>query len=488
MTIAAAEPNYRKLGDVITYVLGGLFVVVFIVGGIGAWAATTEIAGAVLAPGTIVVESNVKKVQHPTGGVVGEIKVKEGAKVKVGDLLLRLDETITRANLQLVANQLDEYMMREARLNGERDGIVDIEVPEALTGRLAEAAIAKTFAAEKSLLVSRRDSREGQKSQLKERMDQLGEEIAGVAGQIEAKSTEIGLIGKELEGLKDLEAQKLVTTNKMVQLRREAARLKGEFGQLKSQAAQAKGKITEVELQILRVDQDARTETVKELREVQSKLSELRERRVAAEDQLKRVDIRAPQDGVVHQLSAHTVGGVITPSDTIMLIVPENDRLLVETRISPQSIDQVHVESAGADSARRLQPAHDAGTQRQAHPHRRRPLTRSANGGKLLQRAPRDSRGSAEAARRQKARPRHARRRADPHRGPHRAVLSPETPERPVLQGVPGEIRASPARELVQSVYRVTLARQVPRRVPKPSQHHSTFPLSIWPSLVSVPV
>ncbi len=343
MTIAAAEPNYRKLGDVVTYLLGGLFVVVFIVGGIGAWAATTEIAGAVLAPGTIVVESNVKKVQHPTGGVVGEIKVKEGAKVKVGDLLLRLDETITRANLQLVANQLDEYSMREARLNAERDGVIEIEVPEVLTGRLAEAAIAKTFAAEKSLLVSRRDSREGQKSQLKERMDQLGEEIAGVAGQIEAKSTEIGLIGKELEGLKDLEAQKLVTTNKMVQLRREAARLKGEFGQLKSQAAQAKGKITEVELQILRVDQDARTETVKELREVQSKLSELRERRVAAEDQLKRVDIRAPQDGVVHQLSAHTVGGVITPSDTIMLIVPENDRLLVETRISPQSIDQVHV-------------------------------------------------------------------------------------------------------------------------------------------------
>ena len=338
----AKERNYRKLGDVMTYMLGGVFVVVFIVGGIGAWAATTEIAGAVLAPGTIVVESNLKKVQHPTGGVVGEIKIKEGAKVKAGDLLLRLDETITRANLQLVANQLEEYSIREARLVAERDGKTEMPTPEALAGRLSEPAIAKAIAAETSLLISKGDSREGQKSQLKERIDQLGEEIAGVAGQIEAKSTEIGLIGKEIEGLAGLEAQKLVTTNKMVQLRREAARLKGEFGQLKSQAAQAKGKITEVELQILRVDQDARTETVKELREVQSKMSELRERRIAAEDQLKRVEIRAPQDGIVHQLSVHTIGGVITPSDVILSIVPENDRLLVETRITPQSIDQVH--------------------------------------------------------------------------------------------------------------------------------------------------
>lgn len=342
--LESQQKDYRKLGDVITYMLGGIFVVVFIVGGIGAWAATTEIAGAVLAPGTIVVESNLKKVQHPTGGVVGEIKVKEGQKVKAGDLLIRLDETITRANLQLIANQLDEFMIREARLSAERDGKSEMIVPESLVPRASEPAIAKSIAAENSLLISKRDSREGQKSQLRERMDQLGEEVSGVAGQIEAKSTEIGLIGKELEGLSDLEAQKLVTTNKMMQLRREAARLKGEFGSLKSQAAQARGKIAEVELQILRVDQDARTETVKELREVQSKLSELRERRVAAEDQLKRVEIRAPQDGIIHQLSVFTIGGVITPQDVILSIVPENDRLLVETRITPQSIDQVHID------------------------------------------------------------------------------------------------------------------------------------------------
>jgi HlyD family secretion protein len=342
--IATREQDYKRLGDVVSYMLGGIFVALFLVGGVFVWAATTEIAGAVLAPGTVVVESSVKKVQHPTGGVIGEIKIREGAKVKAGDLLIRLDETVTRANLQMISNQLDDLLIREARLVAERDGKDDIELPAAIAPRLAEPAIAKVIAAEKSLLKSRRDSREGQKAQLRERIEQLGEEILGISGQIEAKSTEIQLIGKELESLATLEAQKLVTSQKMVQHRREAARLKGEFGQLRSSAAQAKGKIAEIELQMLRVDHDGRTETVKELRETQSKVSELTERRIAAEDQLKRVDIRAPQDGVVHQNTAHTVGGVVAPGDPIMLIVPENDRLIIETRIAPQSIDQVHLD------------------------------------------------------------------------------------------------------------------------------------------------
>ena len=158
---AAKARRQRKLGDVMTYMLGGIFVVVFIVGGIGAWAATTEIAGAVLAPGTIVVETNHKKVQHPTGGVVGEIKVREGAKVKAGDLLIRLDETITRANLSLVSNQLDEYMIREARLSAEREFQSEMVIPEVLAGRVNEPAIAKSIAAEKSLLISKRDFSRG---------------------------------------------------------------------------------------------------------------------------------------------------------------------------------------------------------------------------------------------------------------------------------------------------------------------------------------
>jgi HlyD family secretion protein len=342
MTPAEEDKRLGKLGDVITYMLGGVFVLVFIVGGATMWAATTRIVGAVVAPGTVVVESNVKKVQHPTGGVVGEIRIKEGDNVKAGDLVIRLDETITRANMQLIANQMDDFGMRAARLEAERDGKDQVTIPDQLAARQNDPRIAKIFADEQKLFATRRDSRQGQKAQLKERIQQFGEEILGVSGQIEAKSTEIQLIGKEIEALAGLEAQKLVTTEKMVRLRRDAARLKGEFGELKSAAAQAKGKIAEVELQILRVDQDAKTEVVKELRETQLKLSELGERRIAAEDQLKRVEIRAPLDGVVHQLAVHTIGGVVNPSEPVMLIVPENDRLVIEAHVEPQSIDQVY--------------------------------------------------------------------------------------------------------------------------------------------------
>lgn len=342
MTPAEEDKKLKGLGDVLAYMLGGVFVLVFIVGGATVWAATTRIVGAVVAPGTVVVESNVKKVQHPTGGVVGEIRIKEGDKVKAGDLVIRLDETITRANMQLIANQMDDYGLRAARLEAERDGKSQVTIPDHMAARINEPRIAKILADEQKLFATRKDSREGQKAQLKERIQQFGEEILGVSGQIEAKSTEIQLIGKEIEALAGLEAQKLVTTEKMVRLRRDAARLKGEFGELKSAAAQAKGKISEVELQILRIDQDAKTEIVKELRETQLKLSELGERRIAAEDQLKRVEIRAPLDGIVHQLAVHTIGGVVNPSEPVMLIVPENDRLVIEAHVEPQSIDQVY--------------------------------------------------------------------------------------------------------------------------------------------------
>lgn len=323
------------------YMVSGLAVVFLLVGGFGVWAARTEIAGAVIASGVVVVETNVKKVQHPTGGVVGEIRVKNGDKVKAGDLVMRLDETITRANLQMVAKQLDELIAREARLKTERDGHPEVQFPQTLTGRGDEPPIAEMIAAERSLFQSRRESRDGQKSQLRERIAQLNEEFAGVTGQITAKAREIELIGEELKSLEHLEAQQLVTSSKMVSLRREAARLEGERGQLRASAAQAKGKIAEIELQILRIDQDFRTELLQELTETQSKEAGLVERRVAAEDQLKRVDIRAPQAGLVHQLSVHTVGGVVNAGEPIMLVVPEGEKLVIDAKIAPHDIDQV---------------------------------------------------------------------------------------------------------------------------------------------------
>jgi HlyD family secretion protein len=323
------------------YAIAGLAVVFLMLGGFGVWAAVTNIAGAVLGSGVVVVESKVKRVQHPTGGVVSEIHVKNGAHVKAGDLLVKLDETVNRANLQMIAKQLDDLEIREARLEAERDDAEAIEIPAGFKGREGEPEVAKRIAGEKSFFISRRASVDGQKSQLKERILQLREEISGLEGQIDAKKKEITIVRRELEGVVKLEQQQLVTANRVNQLRRDATRLEGEQGQLESALAETRGRITETEVEILRIDQDFKTGIIQELRDNRAQQAELDERRIAAEDQLRRVELRAPQSGIVHELAVHTVGGVINPAETVMLIVPEGDDLIVEVRIAPQDIDQV---------------------------------------------------------------------------------------------------------------------------------------------------
>ena len=334
----AQSPAQRSIRS---HLLGGLAVVALLAGGVGGLAATTELSGAVIAPGSLVVDSNVKKVQHPTGGVVGELRARDGDKVKAGDIVVRLDETITQANLAIVVKSLNELQSRLARLEAERDNVDTILFPAELLARAGDPELARSMTGERNLFEFRKSARAGQKAQLRERIAQLKEEIQGLTGQVAAKKRETELIGQELEGVRDLWRKNLVQIQRVTALERDAARLEGERGQLIASTAQAKGKISEIELQILQIDQDLRSEVAKDLREVQGKIAELVERKVAAEDQLKRIDIRAPQNGMVHQSTVHTVGGVITPGEAIMLIVPEADALTVEAKLAPQDIDQV---------------------------------------------------------------------------------------------------------------------------------------------------
>src|SRR3954471_479904 len=294
--------------------VGGAAVASLLAFGIGGWAATTELSGAVIAPGSLVVDSNVKKVQHPTGGVVGELRVRDGDHVKAGDVVVRLDDTQTRANLAIITKSLDELAARQARDQAERDGAKAVVFPAELLARAQDREVAQVLQGEQKLFEIRRAAREGQTAQLRERIAQLQEQIQGLADQVVAKKREIELIGQELTGVRELWQKKLIQITRVTALEREAARLEGERGALVSTMAQTKGKITETELQILQIEQDLRTEVGKDLAEIRAKTSELVEKKVAAEDQLKRVDIRAPQDGMVHQLAVHTVGGVITPN------------------------------------------------------------------------------------------------------------------------------------------------------------------------------
>jgi HlyD family secretion protein len=327
------------------YLIAGIVIVVFVTFGIGGWAATAKLSGAVIGQGMLVVDSNVKKVQHPTGGVVGELRVREGDRVKAGDILVRLDETQTLANATIITKNFDELLARQARLETERDKGDQVVFPAILLDRASDPGsdAARAIAAEKSLFDLRRQARDGQKAQLRERSAQLQEEIKGYLGQAEAKQKEVELIHQELEGVRTLWQKNLIPITRLTALERDTARLEGERSQLSGLTAQSKGKIAEIELQIIQIDQDLRTEVGKDLIEARSKISELAERKTAAVDQLNRIDIRAPQNGRVHQLAVHTVGGVIAPGEQIMLIVPDADALAVEVKMAPRDIDQLYV-------------------------------------------------------------------------------------------------------------------------------------------------
>jgi HlyD family secretion protein len=308
----------------------------------GGWSFFVPLAGAVVVPGNLVVQSNVKTIQHPTGGVVAEIKVQNGSRVFGGDLLVRLDATQAQASQQMVSKQLDEMRARIARLIAERDGHSQVDFPDKLTARADDDTVNSLLVSEKSLFKARLTARQSQKDLLQSRISQLTEEISGLETQVDSRAKQLELIQGELTGVQDLYDKHLVPLTRLTALQREAARIDGERGQLVSSIAETKSKIGEAQLQIVRIDQDFRTDVVKELGEAQGKEAELVERGVAARDLLDRIEIRAPTSGVVHQLTAHTIGGVIKAGETIMEIVPDTDDLQVEARLQPQDVDHVH--------------------------------------------------------------------------------------------------------------------------------------------------
>jgi HlyD family secretion protein len=317
---------------------------VLVVGGIVfGWATLTEISGAVIAPGKLVVDSNVKKVQHPTGGVVGDLRVKDGDHVKKGDIVARLDETQARTNLAIVTKALDELAARQARDEAERDGADKVTFPAELLSRRSDPDVAQVVASEQRLFEIRQAARAGQKAQLLEQVDQLRQQIQGNLEQEQAKAKEIDWIQQELAGVRGLWKQNLVPFSRVTTLERDGARLEGERGALIASIAQARGRIAETQLKIIQIDEDLRTDVGKDLAEIRGKKSELVEKRVAAEDLLKRIDLIAPQDGKVFQRSVHTVGGVIQAGEVVMLVVPDSDALIIEAKVQPTDVDQIHL-------------------------------------------------------------------------------------------------------------------------------------------------
>lgn len=337
----AIEQDLPPSPSVRPQMLAGLLVGVGGFLGVLIWLFTAGISGAVVSAGLVVVEGEVKLVQHQTGGIVAALHVHNGDRVEAGALLVTLDSTIAQSSLAQIDSQLVQLTARRARLEAERDGRGEAEFPASYPMNEPEAAATATR--ERLFLKESRISRAQQAEQLGERLGQFEREVEGLSAQVEAKSREISLIAVELRGIEELLQRNLIPIGRATALQRETARLGGEKGALLASIAKAKGQMAEIRIQLLSIDQRARADAVKELGDVEASISQLSERRVTALDTLRRIEIRAPQSGYVHQLAVHTIGGVIPPGATILQIVPDQDRLAVEFRVSPTDIDQIHL-------------------------------------------------------------------------------------------------------------------------------------------------
>jgi len=335
----AKQPaSYRLLPRVIA----GSALAVLLIGGVGGWAATAKLAGAVISPGIVVVDQNLKSVQHRDGGIVSQIAVAQGDIVQIGQVLFHLDDVQTKAELSIVDAQSTELTARRARLLAERDGLAEIAFPPTVTGTDAAAAIA---AGELRMFQGQLANRESKKQQLELGIDQINLEIAGLANQRAAKTEDIALVEAEFSRIAQLASSKLIETSRVFSISRDRIRLNGELGEVDSATARARTRSSELRLEILAIDDAARTEAQRELSLVEARLQELKERSTALRDRLSRTDIRAPISGTVNELNIHTVGGIIGPAEILATIVPLNAKLKIEIRLSPVNIEQVATNS-----------------------------------------------------------------------------------------------------------------------------------------------
>lgn len=314
--------------------IGGLFLVLFVL------AAVVPIGGAVIGGGQVGVESRVKRIAHPTGGVISSILVHNGQHVKEGDLLMRLDDRVTGADAQYSNLTVEQLLAQKARLEAERLGAGGISFPPEL--RNANTASArKAMADEQHLFVMRQTEEADLRSQLAARVQQYNQEITGIQSQIAALKEQRRLIEPERQGVKDLWDKQLVTINRLNQLERTAVDMEGSIGSLNAQIAQARAKITEAQEQSIQLSQTRRVQAGQDLAQVNTALNQQQLRSVAASDQQDRSEIRAPYSGTIEKIAFAAVGDVVRPAEPIMEIVPDKDVMVVEAMISPADVDQV---------------------------------------------------------------------------------------------------------------------------------------------------
>jgi len=335
-------PETPERPPVLRPLLAAVIIILIFFGGLGTWAALAPLDSAALAPGRVTVASNRKTVQHLEGGIVKNLLMKEGDAVIGGQILIQLDDTQARARLELLRSRYDKLMATEARLRAERANAAAIRFPESLNSRRDQHQVAEILDGEKALFEARRRSIEGRIEIFHKRIAQLKKEISGLEAQVAAKEEQIVLIKEERASFEELFKKGYVGKARILSLKREEAKLKGDHGEHLSLIIKARKRIGETELEIIDLKNNMLNQVVSGLRDTQGEFIDVSERLKAAEDILVRTDIRAPQSGVVMGLNVHTEAGVITPGQRLLDIVPEDDTLVIEAQVTPNDIDVVY--------------------------------------------------------------------------------------------------------------------------------------------------
>lgn len=333
--VADPNTNYKRP------LLVGLVLLAILVGGVSAWANYNEIAGAVVASGSIEVRGKPKSVQHIEGGVVKAINVAVGDQVSKDDIVIELDGNLIEANMRILENRLGDALVRQARLYAELETSEVFEAPTSQAADLKLGELDEFIEQQNALLKARFESRATQLLQLEEREAQYVSQIDGFEGILEARQEQLKLYREEREDLQQLVAKQLTSKTRLQDITRAEASLLGDIAETESQLASTQKSIAEVKVSRIQVDREFHERVVTEIDEVSSTINELKQQLIATRLQFERLDVRAPVSGYIHELSVFTIGGVVQAGEILMQIIPEQRELHVEVTVPAVSIDQI---------------------------------------------------------------------------------------------------------------------------------------------------
>ena len=336
-------PADRFVGRTKGAIVTGLVSCLLLVGGAGTWATTAKLSSAVVTSGQVVVSSDAKLVQHPDGGIVGAIQVKNGDRVAAGDVVMTLDDSLLKRNQALLDSQLLSLEAQRARLKAERDGQTEIVPSGHLVEHQGEPVVLHAIELETKVMTANAEARDSKIKTYQHQIEQFRDQIQGLESQRKTNKASLEMVIEELNDLLPLYEKGYVIKPRITALKRDRSDLEGTLGQIRSQIAVAKGQIAETEQAIEQVEKDFHRETITGIEQITPEIARLTEQLETANLQLSRVAIRAPSDGIVNQLAVHTVGGVIQPGETLMKIVPTSDALVVQAKVLPKDINNVAI-------------------------------------------------------------------------------------------------------------------------------------------------